>query len=173
MENSFDIIKLSPTRWLEYKMLRLESLNTEPTAFLGTIQEESFYEDGIWQERLKNAQLPDDNLMLFAEKNGNIVGMIGILFNKNQKIKHIAYLVSFYVTPSQRRKGIGKALVSNALKAIKERGYVIKISLDVTITQEGTIKLYESFNFKKIALLKNNIKVDDIYYDEYLMENYV
>jgi hypothetical protein len=38
---------------------------------------------------------------------------------------------------------------------------------------DGTIKLYESFNFKKIALLKNNIKVDDIYYDEYLMENYV
>ena len=43
--------------------------------------------------------------MLFAEKQNNIVGMIGILFNKNQKTKHIATLVSFYVTPIERGRG--------------------------------------------------------------------
>lgn len=171
MKNLFDIIKLDPKRWLEYKKLRIESLEIEPYAFLGTVSEENSYEDNVWQERLNNSQLPDNNLMLFAQKDEHIVGMIGVLFSNNQKIKHIARIVSFYVTPAQRRKGISKALLESALEIIKDRGCT-KVTLSVTTTQDAAIKLYESFNFKKIALLKHNLKVNDAYYDEYLMESF-
>ena len=83
MKIPVNIIKLDPSRWSEYKALRLESLETEPYAFLGTVSEENAYPNTEWQERLEKSLMPNEHLMLFAEKAGIIVGMIGILFNKN------------------------------------------------------------------------------------------
>lgn len=168
----FVVTKLDPSRWAEYKALRLESLVAEPYAFLGTFVEESAYGDSVWQERLINAQLPNSNMMLFAERAGIVVGMIGILCSHNEKNKHIARIVSFFVTPAERGKGIGKALLEKAIAAIQERGCT-KIALDVTVTQVSAIQLYESLGFHKIGVLKNNIKIDDVYYDEYGMEKII
>ncbi len=172
METPYSIIGLDPARWQAYKQLRLESLVIEPTAFLGTVQEESAYSDTEWQERLINSQQPDKNFMLFAEKQGAVVGMIAVLCDNREKIRHIARMVSFYVMPAERNQGVGKALINAALKAIQERKYITKVSLDVTVTQTGTIKLYEKFGFVTVGRLKNNICVDSIYYDALVMEKH-
>ncbi len=173
MKPSCSIIKLDPTKWQTYKQLRLESLAIEPTAFLGTVQEESAYPETEWQERLTISQQSDKNFMLFAEKQNAIVGMIGILCDNREKVKHIARIVSFYVTPAERNQGIGKALINVALKAIQERKYITKVSLEVTVTQTGTIKLYEKVGFVTVGTLKNNICVDGIYHDEFVMEKQI
>ncbi len=112
MNMPYLIIELDPARWQAYKQLRLESLVTEPTAFLGTVQEESAYPDAEWQERLTNSLQPEKNFMLFAEKQGALVGMIAVLCDNREKVKHIVRLVSFYVTPVERNQGIGSALIA-------------------------------------------------------------
>ncbi len=173
MKTPYSIIKLDPARWQAYKQLRLESLVVEPTAFLGTVQEEDAYPDTEWQERLTVSQQPNKNFMLFAEKQGAIVGMIVVLCDNREKVKHIARLVSFYVTPAERNQGIGKALINAALDVIQERKYITKVSLDVTVTQTRTIKLYQKVGFVTVGTLKNNIRVDGIYYDEFVMEKQI
>ena len=170
MNSTYSIIELSPAQWPAYKKLRLESLINDPTAFLGTVQEESVYPDDLWQERLIVSQQPNNNFMLFAEQQGTLVGMIGVLCDTREKVKHIARMVSFYVSPKERGRGIGIALVQAALHKIHVRKHITKISLDVTVTQVGAIKLYESVGFVTVGRLRNNICVEGVYYDELVME---
>ncbi len=173
MEKLYSIIELDPARWQAYKQLRLESLVAESTAFLGTIEEESAYADSVWQERLVTSAQPDNNFMLFAEKNGALVGMIGVLCDNREKVKHIARFFSFYVAPAERGQGIGAALIQAALIMLQVRQCIAKVSLDVTVTQTGAIKLYQAYGFVIVGLLKNNIRVDGIYYDEFVMEKLI
>lgn len=164
------LIRLSPNRWPEYKKLRLQSLQTDPSAFLGSLEEESSYPDATWQERLESSLLPNNNTMLFAEDDGKIVGMVGILYNKPRKIQHIANIVSFYVDPMWRGQGIGKALIQKALEELAENNVISKISIIVATPQEAAIALYQSFGFEQVGLLKNNILIDGAYYHELIME---
>lgn len=173
MKTPYSIIELDPSRWQAYKQLRLESLVVEPTAFLGTVQEESAYPDTEWQERLINSQQPDKNFMLFAEKQGALVGMIAVLCDNREKVKHVAHMVSFYVTPAERGQGIGKALVHEALRVIQERKYITKIFLNVIVTQTGAIALYKAAGFVKVGFLKNFFRVNGVYYDALMLEKLI
>jgi ribosomal protein S18 acetylase RimI-like enzyme len=173
MGNSFSITKIDPCRWQEYKALRLEALHEAPLAFLGMPEEEDRYADIVWIQRLVDATLPDKTRMLFAEKNGKLIGMIGILYEQNEKIKHKAHIVSFYVTPNARSQGVGKALLERALADAQERHYVKKVWLDVTTVLEPAVKLYELCGFKQVALLKDNLQFEGFFYDAFIMEKFV
>ena len=173
MEKSFTIIKLDPRRWQEHKALRLEALHEAPLAFLGTLEEEERYADIVWIQRLVDSTHPDKNRMFFAEKNGKLVGMIGILYEQNEKTKHKAHIVSLYVTPNARDQGLGKALLERALADVHERTYIKKIWLDVTMALKPAVKLYEQCGFQQVGVFKDYLQFEGFFYDAYSMEKYI
>ncbi|MHA1983529.1 MAG: N-acetyltransferase family protein, partial [Candidatus Hodarchaeales archaeon] len=69
-----------------------------------------------------------------------------------------------------RGQGIGKKLVKEALDSIKMNHEVIKVNLAVNPHQDNAIKLYESFGFKPIGKLSQELFVNSKFYDQILME---
>ena len=108
--------------------------------------------------------------MYFAEVDGNLVGMIGAYQDERSKLNHIMKIVSFYVSPKHRSRGIGKALLSEVIDKSKKVEGIKKLELGVVATQEIAYQLYLSLGFKKVGEQKYSVKVGDKYFDEYLME---
>ncbi len=157
------ITKLPISRWLDYKNLYMESIANSPQAFLWSKEEISSKEDSEWQDRIKN--------MFFAiTDDEKLVGMAGFYCEEKKKLAHIANIVRVYVSPECRGKGIGKKLLLTVIEEIKSKPEIKKIQLGVIATQISALNLYESVGFEKVGELKMAVKIDDRFYDQYLME---
>ena len=64
------------------------------------------------------AKLAVDDLIYIAEEDGDIVGACMVGYDG-----HRGWLYAVAVSPTQRRKGTGKALVEHAMKALKDTTY--------------------------------------------------
>lgn len=160
------ITTISSGYWQKYKKLRIESLLDSPQSFLETPQEAESKAQKDWQKRLEN--------MFFAiDEKENLLGMIGFYFEDKQKLNHILNIVSFYVSPNYRKQGIGSKLFSKVLDFARSQKHIKKLQLGVITTQKPAFNLYKSFGFQKIGIQKMAVKVDDKFYDEYLMELYL
>lgn len=162
------IIILPPSRWPEYKAVRLNALENDPTAFATTYQEDAMMPDQEWQDRLKNAT-GQKSYMLFAESEGKIIGMTGALLYQGQCVKHQATIVSVYVTPEYRGQGIAKKLMHGIIQCLQNDKKIVHVQLTVNINNTAAIKLYESFGFKKIGILEKLVKINDNFVDGYMM----
>ncbi|QQR48953.1 GNAT family N-acetyltransferase [bacterium] len=164
MQDAIGIIQLPPDSWQVYRELRLEALQNDPQAFGGSYEEEINLTPTNWQNRLKS--------MWFAWTDNQIIGMIGLVQNKEMGIKHYAFLVSLWVKPAYRRQGIGALLIKHVQKDAPTK-QLRKILLHVTKTQPGALRLYETVGFKKVGTLKENLFKDNRYLDQDLMEWHV
>lgn len=164
MQDAIGIIQLPPDSWQVYRELRLEALQNDPQAFGGSYEEEINLTPTNWQNRLKS--------MWFAWTDNQIIGMIGLVQNKEMGIKHYAFLVSLWVKPAYRRQGIGALLIKHVQKDAPTK-QLRKILLHVTKTQPGALRLYEPVGFKKVGTLKENLFKDNRYLDQDLMEWHV
>lgn len=153
---AFSIIKLPPSRWAEYKSLRLESVSNSPLAFVSTLPELIEKPDSYWQEKLADS---DRNYtwIRFAELNekGNcrIVGMLSGEAHWLDRRSDELVLIAMYVTYTTRKLGIATALITEILKLAKDSGKYKSAYLYVSTSQKQAIRLYEKFGFK---LVKTN-----------------
>ncbi len=160
-----EIKKLPDDRWKDYRDLRLEALMSDPTAFGGSYEEEIILPDEKWVNRINN--------VLFAMLDDKPVGMIVYIFNKGLKIKHIANIYGVYVKKEYRCQGVGKKLLENAISLILANKSIIKINLSVNPLQVAAVKLYEKYGFESVGILKNDLLIEGIFYDEVVMEKYI
>ncbi len=72
-----------------------------------------------------------------------VVGMIGV----QQHEPGVGEIRRLRVAPSHRRRGIGSALVEQALTFCQARGY-LKITLDTFVDHEPAIRLFRKFHFR-------------------------
>ncbi|MDR2966986.1 MAG: GNAT family N-acetyltransferase [Methanobacteriaceae archaeon] len=86
------------------------------------------------------------------------------LSNLNQDDYYISELA---VDESQRKKGIGTKIIKKAIKKAKEENYT-RVILDVDVSNEKAIKLYESLGFK--IFNKKRAKFFNIWKGMYNME---
>ncbi|MFA5303114.1 MAG: GNAT family N-acetyltransferase [Candidatus Nanoarchaeia archaeon] len=154
--------KLNIKRCKEYKIIRLEALKSDPIAFGSSYEEEEKLPIKEWEKRMNN--------VLFALDNDKIIGTIVVVFNKWLKTKHVADIYGVYVNKNYRGKGIGNKLIEAALKYIKKNKEIIKIKLSVNSVQKAAAGLYKKYGFEEIGVCKKELKVDNTYYDELLME---
>lgn len=84
---------------------------------------------------------PDSHFWV-ADGDG-VWGMIGVQAHE-QGVGEIRRL---RVAQDHRRRGIGTALMEQALKFCQERGY-LKIALDTFMEREPAIRLFEKFHFR-------------------------
>ena len=160
-------IKTLPSpRWKEYRALRLEALRTDPQAFWTSTEEALKNTPKTWRARLTDRV----GKMLFAEIDGELVGMIGVFHEKQKKVRHHAVIISVFVQPRHRGKGISKLLFRDMLKHIRKRKSTRKIKLAVTPGQDAALRLYKRFGFKVVGKLKKELRVGKKFHDELIME---
>ena len=80
-----------------------------------------------------------------AEDHGAIVGRLSVARDAHPASAHVADL-GLMVAASHRRRGIGRALLAQAVAWGREHG-VTKLELHVFPWNEPAIRLYESFGF--------------------------
>lgn len=107
------------------------------------------YSDSFFEDLLKESP----ETFIVAEKNGKLVGYImcrieyGFSNIKKFSLTRKGHIVSLAVLEGHRRKGLGRALVEEALKGMKGRGCA-EAYLEVRISNQPAIRLYESLGFK-------------------------
>jgi ribosomal protein S18 acetylase RimI-like enzyme len=73
----------------------------------------------------------------------HIIGMVGV----QQHEDGVGEIRRLRVHHDYRRRGVGSALVEQALKFCRDRGY-LKIALDTFMEREPAIRLFEKFHFR-------------------------
>ena len=158
------IITLPPDRWREYRDLRLAALRTDPIAFGETLDRAQAHPDTVWRDRLAET----DRLLRFAERDGLLVVLAAAIPADDEP--GVALIVSVFVEPSARGRGVARKLVGTLLKELGGRGDVSIARLFVNDTNTAAIAVYASLGFVAVGVACDCIRPEGRSYDELIME---
>lgn len=163
-----DIRKLTEADAEAFWHIRLQGLRNSPEAFGSSYEESLTTPLASVVQRMRNESTAGDNFILGAFE-GALVGVVG--FYRNQRIKdlHKGTIWGMYVIPEMRGRGIGKALISQAIAYVAGIAGTIQIHLAVVTTQDAPRHLYRSLGFEVYGLEPRALKVGDRFLDEELM----
>lgn len=102
-----------------------------------------------WSLEAFQNDLTNENAVYFCiEEDGNVVGYVGMWnISGEGNINNVAVL------PEHRRKGYGKLLLSHLISYAKEHNLSF-LTLEVRVSNEGAIRLYESCGFIAVGRRK-------------------
>jgi ribosomal protein S18 acetylase RimI-like enzyme len=147
--------------------LRLRALRDNPEAFGSTYEETLQRGKESFRQRLR--QPHEQTFFLGAFEEESLVGMVGFYRESGLKGQHKGYIISMYTAPEQRGKGIGKALVAEAIAQARKIQGLEQLLLAVVTTNDAARRLYRSLGFEVYGLEPHALKQDGQYWDEELM----
>ena len=140
------IVALPLERWPEYRRLRLEALEREPSAFSSKLADALTFPDEEWRRRLANPE----TVLRFAERDGRVVGMAGAFFATDGD-PEVATIFSVYVAAEHCGQGIGRALMEAVLAEVQARGGIRDVRLNVNAARPAALALYRSLGFAAVG----------------------
>jgi ribosomal protein S18 acetylase RimI-like enzyme len=150
----------------EYWNLRLEALKNNGEAFATTYEESVSRENPI--EQVQKNLSSEDSVTLGAYVNETLAGNVTLLYNRHEKMKHKAAIVAMYVSPSFRKFGIARSLLTAVENTAKQKGIEL-LQLTVVTSNTSAVKLYETSGFVSFGVEKHAMKQNGEYSDEMLM----
>lgn len=132
------IRQLIPDEWERFRDIRLAALIDAPTAFGSTYAQSAAYTEHIWRSRLTTAA------MFAAEEGDRLIGIAGGL--PGQSADAAAVLISMWVDPATRGRGIGEQLVNRVIEWVKAEGFR-RLTLWVTVGNDAAERLYTRCGF--------------------------
>lgn len=141
-----EIVRLPVEQWPAYRELRLEALHESPQAFGSNYQDQQGRPDSFWQGRLVEAAKGEQNWLLFARAGNRLLGMIGAVREEQDGPLAVATIISVYVLPEARGRGVSHRLMQAILDTLKEAG-IQKALLGVVAEQAAALHLYQHFGF--------------------------
>ena len=114
------------------------------------------YSDYFFEELLRES--PETFLVTENEHNGEVVGYImcrpeyGFSNVKKFGLARKGHIVSVAVLEEYRQKGLGTALIEEAMKELVKKGYS-EVYLEVRHTNILAIRLYERLGFRTITVV--------------------
>lgn len=127
------------------KRVRLAALQDSPSAFGSTYAAEADRPDTEWEERARLGSAGDDRATFFAYVGNDVVGIVGGY--REDGGRDTVDLVSMWVSPSHRGRGVGRALVDAVLGWARDAG-ASTVSLWVTRGNDPAQRLYEAMGFE-------------------------
>jgi len=148
-----------------YRALRLYCLRESPHAFTSSAEEFSQRTlDNITQQ-LRG----QENFILGAFEDERLVGLVGFYRETVLKLRHKGSIVSMYVRPEYRSRGIARALLTEAIDRARRLPDLTQLLLGVVVTQTTAKRLYESLGFTAYGCEPRAVKIGDEYFDEEFM----
>jgi len=137
----------------------------EPDELLLTEEEE--------QEWIGEHALDDGQILLAAEVDGLIVGLLGFENGPQRRVAHRGSL-HLSVSRAWRGRGIGTCLLQSLIDWATASPLIEKLSLSVMTSNHRAIALYRKLGFQEEGRLAREIKISpDHYEDELLMCRFV
>lgn len=101
-----------------------------------------------WSEQGFLDALRQDTLFVTAKQENQVLGYCGMYCSFEEgEITNVA------VFPEAQRNGIGKKIISGLLEMALEKG-IVRVVLEVRVSNTPAIKLYEGFGFQTVGIRK-------------------
>jgi ribosomal protein S18 acetylase RimI-like enzyme len=152
-----------------FRAFRLRSLRESPHAFTNSFEEYTRQQVENTAQRFRDQVNSHVNFTLGAFVDELLIGSVGFFREEALKLRHKGNIVSMYVAPEVRGRGIGKALLSEAIIWVKRLPDVEQLLLGVVVTQTTAKHLYESLGFVVYGCEPRAVKIGDQYFDEEFM----
>lgn len=147
-----------------YWALRLEALKRHPEAFLTSYDDAKKRENPI--DQVASNFNVEGNFTFGAFDHEELIGVVTLLQESAEKIRHRANIFALYVTPNKQGLGVGKALIEEAINKAKTIEAIEKINLSVMANNEKAKNLYSKLGFKAYGFEENALKVNGVYYND-------
>lgn len=147
----------------EFRALRLRALREEPEAFGSSWEEEHArpLEQTV-------ARLQADGMTAFGgfDDAGRLVGMVRLFRQDGVKSEHKADIISMYVAPEVRGRGLGRMLLEAAIAQARATPGIEQLMLAVNATNVPARNLYLAMGFEPFGREPRALKIDGHYFDE-------
>jgi RimJ/RimL family protein N-acetyltransferase len=160
-DQSTRIARLAPADLSAYKILRDEALRLYPDAFDADIESEQARPPESYLGRLGLGETRGGTFLLGAWEGRELIGMIGLERQTQQKLRHSAELNSMMVHPRQTGRGIGIRLIEAAIEHARQAIGLEQIVLRVSTSSSSAIRLYERAGFQGCGVVPHAIKLHD------------
>jgi RimJ/RimL family protein N-acetyltransferase len=97
-------------------------------------------------------------LVIVAEKEGQIIGLLNFHNGERKRIAHLGEL-AMSVNYAWRNRGVGRALLSTLILWAQQHPFIEKVCLEVFVTNTNAIALYTSLGFEEEGRLRREIKL--------------
>jgi GNAT superfamily N-acetyltransferase len=154
--SELSVRRMDPGDWKLLRDLRLRALSDSPSAFASTYEGERLLPDADWRERLARP----GRVSLLASLDGQPAGIAGGYLHDSGYVE----VVSMWVVPAARGRGLGDALVTDVLGWAREQG-AREVRLWVTRDNEVAERLYQRHGFERngdVKPLPSDPCVDEI-----------
>ena len=142
--------------------LRLEALESEPSAFGEAVEEHRSTSASDTAKRLRTGGA----IVFGAFEGDSLIGMIGLHRLERVKRNHKAVVWGMFVSEAHRGTGAGRALLEAAIRAARAMPGLRSVSLSVMPGQRAARALYLSAGFRIWGTEPGALHVDDHYLDE-------
>ncbi len=132
------IRELGPEDWRTWRQVRLAALRDAPDMFGSTHTEWENAEESRWR-----ARLTDVPLHALAELDGVAAGVVSVTGSTDGVLE----LISMWVAPSARGRGVGDALIEYAVAWARQRDPRCAVVLNVRTHNWPAIALYARHGF--------------------------
>lgn len=157
------IRRLDPADAEAFHAFRLAALLEAPTAFGSSYEEERLFPRSVIEARL--ASKPDRG-PFGAFEHSALVGLVALGRENQQKLAHKALIWGLYVAPQARGRGIGHALLQQAIALARSVKGIRQVNLSVNASNIAAIRLYESAGFRPYGREPGAMLVDGELHDE-------
>ena len=155
-----------------YRALRLRLLQVSPDAYGSIYAEEIKRPVAQTVDRLRAHSDPEVGFTLGAF-DPDLVGMVTVLREQGPKIRHKGSVFAMGVTASVRGRGIGRALLTEAIRRAKRLEGLEQLLLTVALPNEPARKLYHALGFVTYGIDERGLKLGTQYWDEERMVLYL
>jgi GNAT superfamily N-acetyltransferase len=136
---------LEPHEVSFHRELRIRVLSDSPDSFSETASEVEARPLSYWDDLTRSVTEPNRHVMFVAFEGDAAVGTTyGILDHERSGAGRVG---GMWVEPSQRRRGIGRALLGAVLDWARERG-LKRVGLWAPVSEPAAIALYASAGFR-------------------------
>jgi ribosomal-protein-alanine N-acetyltransferase len=111
------------------------------------------YSDSFFEERLRESA---ETFLVAEDEKGSVIGYImcrieyGFSHLKRYGLARKGHIVSVAVLEAHRGNGVGRALVEESLRGMKERG-CSEAYLEVRVSNDSAIALYHHLGFQSVT----------------------
>ncbi len=152
---------LTEKDWHIWRALRLESLQNSPESLASSYEEAENFSQKEWEDKLTKSAI------FGAFIDNKLIAGAGFRRLNRLKTMHRGDLFAMYVTPKYRGQGIASQLIKTVINHARSR--VIQLHLTCVTNNESAAKLYQKHGFKIYGTEPRSLKIDDTFFDEYLM----
>jgi len=144
LDFTFTLRRLEPRDAEAYRTLRLHGLRAHPEAFGRSYAEEARMPLEVFTQRLESGR---HRWTWGAFDGTNLMGVVSLLRGTGAKERHKAMLVGMHVASRYAGRGIGRALLGNALAIAQTMRGLRQVALSVTETNTRACRLYQKAGF--------------------------